>query len=76
MQRLAEQGLSVTQQPVLAAAWQQVPSTYLVCTGDRGTLVDRKRDFSQRATRVIEIDSGPPVLVVANVVADIITNIT
>ena len=34
---LARQSVQVTGQPVGAAAWQQVPSTYLVCAQDRGT---------------------------------------
>lgn len=32
---LARQSLQVTGQPVKAAAWRQVPSTYLVCLQDR-----------------------------------------
>ncbi|MCZ0999283.1 alpha/beta hydrolase [Streptomyces mirabilis] len=34
---LARQSVQVTGQTVGAAAWQQVPSTYLVCAQDRGT---------------------------------------
>ena len=34
---LARQNVQVTAQPVGAAAWRQVPSTYLVCAQDRGT---------------------------------------
>ena len=34
---LARQSVQVTGQPVRAAAWQQVPSTYLICAQDRGT---------------------------------------
>jgi pimeloyl-ACP methyl ester carboxylesterase len=71
---LAEQSLSVTHQPVHASAWKQVPSTYLVCTGDRGTPPDRQRDFARRATRVIDLDSGHhPFLSHPDAVADVIT---
>ena len=35
--RTARQSLHVIGQPVRSAAWQQVPSTYLVCAEDRGT---------------------------------------
>ena len=35
--KLARQSVHVTAQPVGAAAWQQVPSTYLVCARDKGT---------------------------------------
>jgi pimeloyl-ACP methyl ester carboxylesterase len=76
VRHLAEQSLPVTQQPVQAAAWQQVPSTYLVCTGDRGTPAERQRDFARRATRVIEIDSGHhPFLSQPEAVADIISKL-
>ncbi len=35
--RTARQSLAVLEQPVQSAAWQHVPSTYLVCAQDRGT---------------------------------------
>lgn len=56
--RLAPQSLSVTQQPVRAAAWQQVPTTYLVCGQDRGTPAARQREFAARARTVVELDTG------------------
>ena len=34
---LTRQSVQVTGQPVGAAAWHHVPSTYLVCTQDKGT---------------------------------------
>ena len=58
MTKLARQSLKVTAQPVAAAAWQQVPSTYLVCTQDRGTPADRQRQFARRAENAIELDAG------------------
>ncbi|MFC7575201.1 alpha/beta fold hydrolase [Klenkia terrae] len=57
-ERLARQGAQVLGQAVGAAAWHDVPSTYLVCAQDRGTPADRQRDFAQRAGRVVEIDAG------------------
>jgi pimeloyl-ACP methyl ester carboxylesterase len=48
----------VTGQRVGAAAWQQVPSTYLVCTEDRGTPPSRQREFARRAGAVVEVDAG------------------
>jgi pimeloyl-ACP methyl ester carboxylesterase len=48
----------VTGQPVHAAAWQQVPSTYLVCAHDRGTPPERQREFARRASTVVELDTG------------------
>ena len=56
--RLVRQSLSITQQPVRASAWQQVPTTYLVCNEDRGTPAERQREFARRAGQVIEVDAG------------------
>ncbi|WP_369185553.1 alpha/beta fold hydrolase [Streptomyces sp. Y1] len=55
---LARQSLHVTGQPVGAAAWQQVPSTYLVCARDRGTPPRLQREFARRAGKVVELDAG------------------
>lgn len=55
---LAPQSLRVTGQPVGAAAWHQVPSTYLVCTQDRGTPPRLQREFARRAGAVVELDAG------------------
>jgi pimeloyl-ACP methyl ester carboxylesterase len=58
LQRTAWQSLSVLEAPVRAAAWQDVPSTYLVCAEDRGTPAERQRAFARRAGSVIELDAG------------------
>lgn len=58
MNHLARQSVHVTGQPVGAAAWQQVPSTYLVCAEDRGTPPQRQREYARRAGRVVELDAG------------------
>ncbi|WP_203682261.1 alpha/beta hydrolase [Actinoplanes siamensis] len=55
---LARQSLRVTGQPVGAAAWHDIPSTYLVCAQDRGTPARRQREFARRAGRVVELDAG------------------
>ena len=55
---LARQGVQVLGQPVGAAAWQQVPSTYLVCAQDRGTPAHLQREFARRAGDVVELDAG------------------
>ncbi|MFD0306130.1 alpha/beta fold hydrolase [Streptomyces sp. NPDC127119] len=55
---LARQSVQVTGQPVGAAAWQQVPSTYLVCAQDRGTPAALQREFARRAGNVVEVDAG------------------
>jgi pimeloyl-ACP methyl ester carboxylesterase len=56
--KTAPQSLAVLGAPVGAAAWQQVPSTYLVCADDRGTPADLQREFATRAGNVAELDSG------------------
>jgi len=56
--KTAWQSLAVLEQPVTSAAWQHVPSTYLVCAQDRGTPADRQREFARRAGSVVELDAG------------------
>jgi pimeloyl-ACP methyl ester carboxylesterase len=56
--RTARQSLAVLQQPVQKAAWQHVPSTYLVCAQDRGTPAGRQREFAKRAAHAVELDAG------------------
>ena len=55
---LARQSVRVTAAPVGAAAWQQVPTTYLVCAEDRGTPARLQREFARRAGSVVELDAG------------------
>ena len=57
-EKAARQSLAVLGQPVQSAAWQHVPSTYLVCAQDRGTPAERQREFAGRAGSVVEIDAG------------------
>jgi pimeloyl-ACP methyl ester carboxylesterase len=58
MDKTARQSLAVLGQPVQSAAWQQVPSTYLVCAQDRGSPADVQREFAGRAASVVELDAG------------------
>jgi pimeloyl-ACP methyl ester carboxylesterase len=55
---LARQSVHVTGQPVGAAAWRQMPSTYLICALDRGTPARLQREFARRAGRVVELAAG------------------
>jgi pimeloyl-ACP methyl ester carboxylesterase len=55
---LARQSVRVTGQPVGAAAWQDVPSTYLVCAEDGGTPARLQREFARKAGHVVELDAG------------------
>jgi pimeloyl-ACP methyl ester carboxylesterase len=56
--KTARQSIAVLEQPVRAAAWQHVASTYLVCAQDRGTPADLQREFAARADSVVEFDAG------------------
>jgi pimeloyl-ACP methyl ester carboxylesterase len=58
LDKTARQSLAVLVQPVQSAAWQHVPSTYLVCAQDRGTPAERQREFAGRAGRVVELEAG------------------
>jgi len=58
MDKTARQSLAVVGQPVQAAAWQHVPSTYLVCAEDRGTPAGLQREFGARAGNVVELAAG------------------
>ena len=41
-----------------SAAWQHLPSTYLVCTEDQGTPAELQRELAGRAGSVVELDAG------------------
>ena len=55
---LARQSLRVITEPTRAAAWQQIPTTYLVCAQDNGTPVRKQREFARRASHVVELEAG------------------
>jgi pimeloyl-ACP methyl ester carboxylesterase len=56
--RLVRQTLAVTQEPVREVAWHDLPTTYVVCTEDRGTPAAAQRRFARRADKVVELRSG------------------
>ena len=58
MDKTARQSLAVLDQPVQSAAWQHVPSTYLVCAQDQGTPAALQREFAGRATSIVELNAG------------------
>jgi pimeloyl-ACP methyl ester carboxylesterase len=58
VEKTARQSLAVLGQAVQSAAWEHVPSTYLVCATDRGTPAQRQREFARRAAAAVEIDAG------------------
>ncbi|SDT47798.1 alpha/beta hydrolase [Actinoplanes derwentensis] len=76
-QRLVRQNIAVLQQPVRQVAWHDLPTTYLVCTEDRGTPAETQREFARRADTVIEVKAGHhPFLSVPETVAEIIGNLS
>ena len=58
LDKTVRQSLGVLEEPVQSAAWQHVPSTYLVCAQDQGTPADLQREFAGRAASVVELDAG------------------
>lgn len=61
---------------VTSAAWQQVPSTYLVCAADRNTSPALQRDHAARAGRTVELPTGHhPFLSRPDLVAAAITEV-
>jgi pimeloyl-ACP methyl ester carboxylesterase len=54
VERLVPQTVSVSAAPVTFAAWQGIPSTYLVCAGDLGTPPALQRQQAERAARVAQ----------------------
>ena len=58
MDKTANQSLRVLEEPVRASAWRHVPSTYLVCTQDRGTPARLQREYATRANSVVEFATG------------------
>ncbi|MEV6637027.1 alpha/beta hydrolase [Actinoplanes sp. NPDC051470] len=75
--RLTRQTISVAQQPVRAVAWHDLPTTYVVCTEDRGTPAAAQREFSRRADTVVELGTGHhPFLSEPQAIADILAGLS
>ncbi|HWO63169.1 MAG TPA: alpha/beta hydrolase [Umezawaea sp.] len=73
---LARQSVRVTGQAVEAAAWHHIPSTYLVCTLDRGTPAAVQHELARKAGRVVELDAGHhPFLSRPNAVRDLLLDL-
>ncbi len=56
--KTAHQSMAVLAEPVRLAAWQHIPTTYVVCADDRGTPPAVQREFAHRAGNVVELDAG------------------
>ncbi len=72
-QHLARQSLAALTQAVRTAAWEHIPTTYVVCGDDRGTPPSRQREFARKADHIVELDTGHhPFLSRPEVVRDLI----
>jgi pimeloyl-ACP methyl ester carboxylesterase len=56
--RLRPQSAASFRQTVSAAAWHDIPSTYAVCTRDRGVASGLQRALAHRASQVVEWPTG------------------
>ena len=70
-ERVTRQSASAFLTPTSRAAWQGIPSTYLVCAEDRSTSVALQRFHADRATSAFELPTGHhPFLSRPDLVAD------
>ena len=75
--RLTPQNEAVFAQPVTAAAWREVPSTYIVCADDRATLPETQRKQAARATDVVELPvAHHPFVTRPELVAEVLQTMT
>jgi pimeloyl-ACP methyl ester carboxylesterase len=59
-----------------AVAWKEIPSAYVICTGDRATAVSTQRRLAARAQRAFEVGTGhSPFLASPGQLARIITEV-
>jgi pimeloyl-ACP methyl ester carboxylesterase len=71
--RLGPQSMGELQGEASQAAWRDVPSTYVVCTEDRGVPPSLQRALARRATKVVEWPtSHSPFLSRPELVADLL----
>ena len=56
--RVVPQAAAAFTTPTTQAGWQDVDSTYLVCTSDRSTSVALQRTHAARATRSLDLPTG------------------
>lgn len=75
--RLTPQNEAVFGQPATAAAWREIPSTYLVCAEDRATLPAKQRDQAERAADVVELPvAHHPFVTRPELVAEVLQTMT
>ena len=71
--RLTTQTVASFTAALTAAAWHDIPSTYLACTADRAIPVEAQRQMAQRAGTVHTLEtSHSPFLAAPELVADLV----
>ncbi|WP_433932752.1 alpha/beta hydrolase [Sorangium cellulosum] len=55
---LVPQAMAAFTQPLSAAAWQELPSTYVICERDNAIPVFAQEAMSQRARKVLRLDAS------------------
>jgi pimeloyl-ACP methyl ester carboxylesterase len=74
--RLHLHGLGAITTPTTRASWQEHPTTYVVCTGDRTIPVPLQRRFAERVTSVRELaTSHSPMLSAPDALADLLVEL-
>jgi pimeloyl-ACP methyl ester carboxylesterase len=58
LKRLTRQPLAVFGQAPRDVAWQEKPSTYVVCAEDRATPPEAQRGYAKRAGKIVELPTG------------------
>jgi pimeloyl-ACP methyl ester carboxylesterase len=58
LKRLTRQPLAVFGQAPRDVAWQEKPSTYVVCAEDRATPPEAQRGYARRADSIVELRTG------------------
>jgi pimeloyl-ACP methyl ester carboxylesterase len=56
--RIARQSALAFSQPVRAAAWRSIPSTYIVCAEDLAIPQETQRLMAQKTSAIIELSTG------------------
>ena len=76
-QRLQLQSLKAASTPLVAAAWHNINSTYIICEQDRAIPVDQQRQMSVHATNTRWLDaSHSPFLSMPDTLVDILTAVS
>jgi pimeloyl-ACP methyl ester carboxylesterase len=57
-QRVTRQSALAFSQPVRAAAWRSMPSTYIVCAEDRAIPKEAQRANAEKASAISELETG------------------